>query len=68
MIGEEQFGQKRRYVALPVSPRPSYVFSGPWTFIAGFGTATITLNADPDPFWQVVQWHTPVKMGSASPE
>jgi hypothetical protein len=33
-----------------------------------FGTAITVLKAVPDPFWQVEQWHTPTKIGSASPE
>jgi hypothetical protein len=35
---------------------------------AACGTATTTLNAVPDSFWQAVQWHTPVNAGSALAE
>jgi hypothetical protein len=36
--------------------------------IPAFGTAMTVLKAVPEPFWQFEQWHTPTKIGSASPE
>jgi hypothetical protein len=47
---------------------PSYELRLPVKLTAGFGTATTALNAVPELFWQFVQWHTPTKIGSASPE
>jgi hypothetical protein len=41
------------------------VFGEPCIDTAASGTATTTLNAVPDCFWQVLQWQTAEKIGSA---
>jgi len=65
--GEPQFGQNVKWIPLPLSPLPSNVFVSPSIRSAGVGTATTTENDDPVSFWHDVQWHTPWKIGSASP-
>jgi hypothetical protein len=66
-IGEPHFGQNRRCIGRPeVPPGSVQVVSVPVTAMLQEGKAISVPKAEPVLRWQMVQWQTPVRMGSAS--
>ena len=65
-IDDPQFRQNLRESDLPLSPLSAKdARLSPCKVTLDAGTMTLTENAEPDTFWQWVQWQIEVPIGSA---